>query len=100
MIGRVPVRRGGCPDLPKPGWTGEHEWEGTVPYAELPELRDPPEGYLLSANNRITPDDYPHHITSDWLDGYRARRIEDELARRDDHDLDSFAQSMSQPIVG
>ena len=40
-VGRMPVRRGGCPDLPKPGWTGEYEWEGTVPYDEMPSLRDP-----------------------------------------------------------
>ena len=32
LIGRLPLRRGGCPDLPKPGWTGEFEWEGTIPY--------------------------------------------------------------------
>jgi penicillin amidase len=90
-IGRLPIRRGDCPDLPKPGWTGEHEWEGWVPYDELPELVDPEPGYLLTANNRITPDGYPHHITSDWLDGCRARRIEDVLAAADEHDLDAFA---------
>ena len=90
-IGLVPIRRGGCPDLPKPGWTGEYEWEGTVPYDELPELVDPDRGYVLTANNRITPEDYPHHLTSDWLDGYRARRIEDVLAASDEHDLDTFA---------
>ncbi|MFL5869796.1 MAG: penicillin acylase family protein [Solirubrobacterales bacterium] len=90
-IGLVPTRRGGCPDLPKPGWTGEYEWEGTVPYDELPELVDPEAGYVLTANNRITPEDYPHHLTSDWLDGYRARRIENVLAASDEHDLDGFS---------
>ena len=75
-VGRLPIRRGGCPDLPKPGWTGEHEWEGWVPYEEMPELTDPDAGFVVTANNRIAPEDYPHHITSDYLDGYRARRIE------------------------
>ena len=92
MIGLVPLRAGNCPDLPKPGWTGEHEWRGRVPYDELPELVDPEQGYVLTANNRITPEDYPHHITSDWLDGYRARRIEDLLGAEDEHDLDGFAR--------
>src|SRR3954451_20236308 len=75
LIGRLPRRRGGCPDLPKPGWTGEYEWDGYVPYEELPEIDNPRGGVLVTANNRIAPDDYPHHITSEYMDGYRAARI-------------------------
>jgi penicillin G amidase len=95
LVGRLPLRRGGCPDLPKPGWSGQFEWEGTVPYDELPEVADPESGFLVTANNRIVGDEYPHHITSDWLDGYRARRIEDLLRSRDDHDLDGFEAMQS-----
>ncbi|HET7443424.1 MAG TPA: penicillin acylase family protein [Solirubrobacterales bacterium] len=90
LIGRLPLRRGGCPDLPKPGWSGEFEWEGTIPYEELPELTDPESGYLITANNRIVGDDYPHHITSEWLDGFRAKRIEELIRASDEHDLASF----------
>jgi penicillin amidase len=90
LVGRLPLRRGGCPDLPKPGHSGEYEWDGTVPYEEMPELTDPESGYLVTANNRIAADDYPHHISSDYLDGYRARRIEELIKRRDEHDLDGF----------
>ena len=95
LVGRLPVRRGGCPDLPKPGWSGEHEWEGTVPYDELPELVDPESGYLVTANNRIVGDDYPHHITSEYLDGFRARRIEQLLGASDEHDHDGFERMQS-----
>ena len=95
LVGRVPLRRGGCPDLPKPGWTGEFEWEGTIPYDELPETVNPESGLLVTANNRIVGDDYPHHITSDWLDGYRARRIEDLLRASDEHDLEDFEAMQS-----
>ncbi len=90
LIGRLPLRRGNCPDLPKPGWDGEFEWEGTIPYEELPELVDPPSGFIVTANNRIVGDEYPHHITSEWLDGFRARRIEEMLGERERHDLDDF----------
>jgi penicillin G amidase len=90
LIGRLPLRRGDCPDLPKPGWDGEFEWEGLIPYDELPEVVDPPTGFLVTANNRIVGDDYPHHITSEWLDGFRARRIEEMLGERERHDLDDF----------
>ncbi len=92
LIGRLPLRAGDCPDLPKPGWTGEFEWEGVIPYAELPELVDPESGFLVTANNRIVGDDYPHHITSEWLDGFRAQRIEQMLEAREKHDLEHFAE--------
>jgi penicillin amidase len=92
LIGRLPIRRGGCPDLPKPGWSGEFEWDGTVPYAELPEVTDPESGFVITANNRIVGDDYPHHITSDWLDGFRAKRIQQMLEATEKHDLESFEE--------
>lgn len=92
MVGTLPRRRGGCPDLPKPGWSGEFEWEGWVPFEEMPELTNPECGYVITANNRVVDDDFPHHVTSDWLDGYRARRIEDLLRRSDEHDETSFAE--------
>jgi penicillin G amidase len=95
LVGRLPIRRGDCPDLPKPGWTGEYEWEGTVPYDELPELTDPKSGYLVTANNRIVGDGYPHHISSDYLDGFRARRVEDLLRRGDEHDIEGFERMQS-----
>ena len=99
LVGRLPLRkRGSSPDLPKPGWTGEHEWEGTIPYEDLPETIDPESGYLVTANNRIVGDEYPHHITSDWLDGFRARRIEDLLKESSEHDLEGFEQMQSDNL--
>ncbi len=98
LIGRLPLRRGGCPDLPKPGWTGEFEWEGTVPYEELPEAVDPERGYLITANNRIVGDEYPHHITSEWLDGFRAKRIEQLLGESEKHDVEDFEAMQSDNL--
>ncbi|MDP9188803.1 MAG: penicillin acylase family protein [Actinomycetota bacterium] len=89
-VGRIPRRPGGCPDLPKPGWVAEFEWDGAVPYEQLPESINPEAGYLVTANNRIAGDDYPHHISSEYLDGYRAKRIEQLIAETPEHDLDSF----------
>jgi penicillin amidase len=95
MVGRLPIRRGGCPDVPKPGWTGEYEWEGTVPYEDMPEVIDPEKGFLVTANNRVVGDEYPHHITSDWLDGFRAQRIEQLIGESDEHDIESFEAMQS-----
>jgi penicillin amidase len=90
LVGKLPLRRGGCPDMPKPGWTGEYEWEGYVPYEELPAIVNPPGGVVVTANNQIAPADYPFHITSEYLDGYRAARIEQLLAEKERHKLDDF----------
>jgi penicillin amidase len=98
VIGRLPLRRGGCPDVPKPGWGGEFEWEGTVPYEELPSLTNPESGFLVTANNRVVGDSYPHHVTSEWFDGFRALRIEQLIGAGDEHDLDAF-QRMQTDVV-
>jgi penicillin amidase len=98
LIGRLPLRKGGCPDLPKPGWTGEFEWEGTIPYEELPEAVDPESGFLVTANNRIVGDEYPHHITSEWLDGFRAKRIEQLLRASSEHTIESFEAMQSDNL--
>ncbi len=90
LAGKVPLRKGNVPDLPKPGWSGEFEWDGTIPYDELPRVVNPPQGFIVTANNRIVGDDYPHHITSEWMTGYRARRIEERLGERERHSLADF----------
>ena len=35
----------------------EYEWQGFIPFAELPQTYNPPEGYTATANNRAVGDD-------------------------------------------
>ena len=45
MRGAVPVRTSAAHrQFPAPGWTGEHEWVGLLPFAELPQAVNPPRG--------------------------------------------------------
>ncbi len=44
----------------------------------------------MTANNRIVDDDYPYHITSEWMAGYRAQRIEEMLGERERHSVTDF----------
>ena len=76
MAGRVPTRRAGNGWMPVPGWTGEYDWTGFVPIAEIPEAQNPPSGHFASANNKIVPDSYSHFISRDWDAPYRITRIE------------------------
>jgi penicillin G amidase len=77
MPGLIPIRSSGDGTVPVPGWTGDHEWTGYVPFDELPMSFNPDSGYIVTANNAVVDDTYPHLITEDWTYGYRARRIVD-----------------------
>lgn len=79
MPGNVPVRSKGDGRLPVPGWTGEYEWTGYIPFEEHPFVFNPPSGYIVTANNQVPSFDYPYLVTMDWDYGYRAQRIEDML---------------------
>ena len=78
--GLVPIRRSGEGWLPVPGWTGEYDWVGFVPFAELPSAINPPSGHFVSANNKIVPAAYPYFLSRDWDLPNRAERIEALLA--------------------
>ncbi len=73
--GKVPIRLKGDGRVPVPGWTGEYEWTGYIPYEELPHLYNPTHGYIVTANNRVVGDDYPYFLGYDHISSNRARRI-------------------------
>jgi penicillin amidase len=89
--GRLPIRPGGPGDRPRPGWTGQYDWDGFVPFDDLPRNENPVSGLLVNANNRVAPRDYPHVIANDWPEGFRASRILDLLAQTALHTPESFA---------
>lgn len=73
--GRIPIRAKGDGTMPVPGWDGEYDWTGYIPYELLPRAFNPAEGFIVTANNRVVGPDYPYLLTKDWNPGYRARRI-------------------------
>jgi penicillin G amidase len=77
---RIPIRKNGDGWLPMPGWTGQYDWTGFVPFAELPQAVNPASGHFVSANNKIVPDGYRYFLTRDWDIPNRAERIEEMLA--------------------
>ena len=93
--GRVPVRKPGnalAGLAPAPGWDSRYDWAGFIPFDELPRAYNPASGSIVTANHKIVPPDYPHHITSEWQPPYRARRIEELLAAVPKHGAPSFAR--------
>ena len=74
--GLIPIRQPAhTGQWPVPGWTDEHEWQGFIPFEQLPTALNPERGYIVTANNAIVGPDYPYPITIEWDQGFRAARI-------------------------
>src|SRR5262249_49214270 len=87
MSGLAPRRRVGISGfVPLPGWKSENDWQGFVQPEVLPHAKNPPEGFLATANNDLNcygncaPINMP-------MGPYRADRIRELLATRNDFEL-------------
>jgi penicillin amidase len=89
--GRIPIRKSGDGTLPRPGWTGEFDWVGWVPFDALPRVFDPPSGVIVNANNKIVGDNYPYLLAANWPEGYRAQRILERLDERPRHSIEDMS---------
>jgi penicillin G amidase len=75
ITGRLPLRGRGSGAFPSPGWEPGYGWTGYVPAADNPGRSAPPDGVLITANNRTVPVDGPVKVSHSWSAPYRARRI-------------------------
>lgn len=80
--GRIPVRGKGDGKWFAPGWDTAYDWTGYIPFNELPSVRNPDRGYVVTANQAVIGDQYQRHLTDDWSYGYRSQRIYDLLDER------------------
>jgi hypothetical protein len=78
-MGRFPKRKG-FNGMASRSWAeASTAWDGFIPPEQLPRLYDPPEGFIVTANNRTLGRDYPYVIAHNWELGYRAHRITELL---------------------
>jgi penicillin amidase len=101
LVGDAPRRRQGWGTLPLPGADPANGWEAkTVPFADLPHAFNPTIGYVATANNKPTADGEGPYLGTDWIDGYRAARIAELLATRQDWDVPAtLALQMDQASI-
>jgi penicillin amidase len=98
LPGKLPIRAQGVGQVPVPGWTGDHEWLGYVPFYELPHMSNPELGYIATANNKVADDDYPYWIGADYVSGNRAQRIVELIDSHDKMGVSDF-QAMHLDLV-
>lgn len=75
IFGDIPIRSGYDGSTVMPGWTGEYEWVGTIPFEAKPHVYNPERGYLVTANEQTVPRVYPFPLTTDAHFSYRGDRI-------------------------
>jgi penicillin amidase len=81
--GRIPIRRVGDGRVPYDGSTTDGDWVGYIPFEELPHLYNPPNGIIVTANQRIVGTDYKYtSIGRDVASPFRARMIYDDLTKK------------------
>ncbi|HVO60441.1 MAG TPA: penicillin acylase family protein [Terriglobales bacterium] len=73
--GNIPIRASGDGSLLEDGSNDDHEWKSFVPFDKLPNVYDPPWGVIATANGRITLDNYPYSLATDWDAPWRTERI-------------------------
>ena len=74
---------------PRAGWEERFDWKGFVNPEELPQVHNPADGIIVTANQDLNHLGSANPINAPMGD-YRARRIAQLLKERDDHDVDSF----------
>ena len=79
--GAIPIRKGNRDgNYPAAGWLPQNDWSGRyVPFDSLPNVLNPAEGFIVTANQAVTGPDYRWHLTDSFDQGYRSQRIRDLL---------------------
>ncbi len=83
--GRIPIRKpGNTGDYPGLGWRSADDWTGSyVPFAAMPSVLNPADGFVATANQAVTRPGYPYYLGDSWAYGYRSQRIVELLQRQD-----------------
>jgi penicillin G amidase len=75
---------------PAPGWDKQYDWQGYVPFDQLPAADNPEQGWLATANQQILAANNPNPLTGDWELPFRYARITTLLEAKQQHDFASM----------
>jgi len=57
-----------------------YEWQGWIPFEQIPVIKNPERGFVSSANQEPVDNDYPYYLDDEFAPFERGRRINDRLA--------------------
>lgn len=90
-LANIPVRSPN-PILLRDGWDPSQDWQGYIPYEDLPATINPDRGWVANANNPPAPEDYPNYISIYWEPDARYDRIHQYLTQTEQLSPQAFQQ--------
>jgi penicillin G amidase len=75
VAGTLPKRVNHGGDVPVDGSSAQFEWDGAIPFDQLPSAYNPPSGRIVSANANPFPADYPYRVSGNFAPPDRVRQI-------------------------
>uniref|UniRef100_Q01WS0 Penicillin amidase n=1 Tax=Solibacter usitatus (strain Ellin6076) TaxID=234267 RepID=Q01WS0_SOLUE len=74
-VGMLPRRRNYRGDIPVDGSSGNFEWDGFIPFEELPSVYNPPGGMIVTANQNPFPETFPYPLNGNFAPPQRFMQI-------------------------
>lgn len=88
--GKIPLREREAGLFPYPSWRQGGDWLSYLEERTKPTIYNPEEALIVSANQKVVPEDYPFYVGVDWDAPIRATRIRDLLLKNEKHSIESF----------
>ena len=83
---------------PALGWEKQFDWNGYIPFDQLPASNNPDQGWIANANQRVIAANDPNPLTGDWDLPMRYDRIVELIKSRNNHDLNHMKTMQADTI--
>jgi penicillin amidase len=97
MVGNLPIRQRGEGLVPSPGWSGQYEWSGSIPFDDLPSAFNPPDGLWANANHDVAKKSR-RFFGREFIDPSRYRRIRQVLESKQRHSAVDFGALQADEV--
>jgi penicillin amidase len=97
FVGEIPIRERGEGLVPSPGWSGQYEWRGSIPFDDLPRAFNPTDGLWANANHNVAKNS-PYFFTREFVDASRYRRIRQVLESKQRHSAVDFGALQADEV--
>lgn len=97
LAGKIPIRSYASGLIALPAWESKYKWTGWIAFDQLPQIYNPVEGFIVTANNQIQ-DKYPFYLSELWEPPFRALRIRQLLEEKSNLDFQDMKRIQNDGI--